>query len=87
MAITSETITDRIEVLEDGQLQVREAKLILEDGIEVSRTFHRYVLDPGRDEVVGPTRDQIVQDVVEAVWTTEIINNRISAHLAAQAEE
>ena len=49
MALTSETYIDKLEILEDGQMQVREAKVILEDGKEISRAYHRMVLDPGRD--------------------------------------
>ena len=46
MAITKETLVDKIEVLEMGQVQVRTATKIVEDGTELSRSFHRHVLQP-----------------------------------------
>ena len=46
MAITKEEIADKIETLENGNIQVRTATVIKEDGTEISRTFHRYVLNP-----------------------------------------
>ena len=49
MALAKTTTVDKIEVLEMGQLQVRRATIISEDGVELSRTFHRHVLEPGAD--------------------------------------
>ncbi len=46
MALTKSTKTGRIEVLEQGQLQVRVATIVDEDGTELSRTFHRHVPGP-----------------------------------------
>ena len=46
MAITKETVVDKIEVLEMGQVQVRTATVIKEDGVELTRTLHRHVLQP-----------------------------------------
>jgi hypothetical protein len=44
MAITKETVVDKIEVLEMGQVQVRTATKIVEDGTELNRSFHRHGL-------------------------------------------
>ena len=46
MALTKETVVDKIEVLEMGQVQVRTATRIKEDGTELSSSFHRHVLAP-----------------------------------------
>ena len=47
MAITKETIEDKIEVVgEFKQIQVRTATVIKEDGVEISRSFHRHVVAP-----------------------------------------
>ena len=46
MALEKETLVDKIEVLENGQVQVRTATVIKEDGIELNRSFHRHVLAP-----------------------------------------
>ena len=78
MALTSETHIDKVEILEDGQIQVREAKVIMEDGKEISRAYHRMVLDPGRDslaDVQSKCADKeskiSVCDVAGALWTPE----------------
>ena len=49
MALTKETIVDKIEVLEFGQLQVRKAIRVMEDGVELSSGFHRHVVTAGQD--------------------------------------
>ena len=43
MAITKEIVVDKIEVLEMGQVQVRTATKVLENGVVLSRSFHRHV--------------------------------------------
>jgi hypothetical protein len=49
MALTKEIKTDKIEVLGDHKhVQCREATVISEDGVELSRSFHRHVLEPSR---------------------------------------
>ena len=50
MAITKETIQDKIEVVGDHKhIQVRTATVIKEDGVEISRSFHRHVVSPDSD--------------------------------------
>ena len=50
MAITKETIQDKIEVVGDFKhIQVRTATVIKEDGVEISRSFHRHVVSPDSD--------------------------------------
>ena len=92
MALTSETYIDKLEILEDGQMQVREAKVILEDGKEISRAYHRMVLDPGRDTLTDvdtkttATRSKIdVLGVATATWTPEKVAER-EASMATTAE-
>ena len=46
MALTKETVVDKIEVLEGGQVQVRTATRVLEDGVQLSQSYHRHVLVP-----------------------------------------
>lgn len=90
MALTSETYIDKIEILEDGQIQVREAKVIMEDGKEISRAYHRGVLDPGIDTAADATaktegkRGKIdVTAIVGAIWTPQKVAERKAA-MAAQ---
>ena len=78
MAITKETVVDKIEVLEMGQVQVRTATKILEDGKELNRSFHRHVLEPSikngdtweDTDISG--EDAKVQAICNAVWTDEV---------------
>ena len=78
MAITKETLVDKIEVLEMGQVQVRTATKIVEDGTELSRSFHRHVLVPSTKtgDTWGDTdissEDARVQAICTATWTDEV---------------
>jgi len=70
MALTKETIVDKIEVLEMGQVQVRTATRVLEDGVALSSSFHRHVLVPG-DDLSG--QDAKVSAIATATWTPEVV--------------
>ena len=78
MAITKETVVDKIEVLEMGQVQVRTATVIKEDDAELSRSFHRHVLNPRTktDDTWGDTdisgEDARVQAIANATWTDDV---------------
>lgn len=70
MAIEKTIEQDKIEVV--GQykaVQVREASVIKEDGVELTRSFHRYVLHPDAD-ISGETAE--IQAICNAVWTDEV---------------
>ena len=69
--LTEETIADKIEVVENGTVQVRTANIIKRDGEEISRSFHRNVITPGQDY---SAEDQKVQDICAAVHTQEVID-------------
>ena len=77
MALTKETIVDKIEVLEMGEVQVRTATRVLEDGIQLSQSYSRHVLAPsvksgdtwGDTDISG--EDARVQAVANATWTAE----------------
>ena len=78
MAITKTTTADKIETLEDGLVQVRTATIIKEDGVELTRTFHRHILVPstktgdnwGNTDISG--EDARVQAICNAVWTSSV---------------
>ncbi len=78
MALTKETVVDKIEVLEKGQVQVRTATRVLEDGAVLSSSFHRHVVVPSvkTDGVWGDTdisgEDARVQAIATATWTAEV---------------
>jgi hypothetical protein len=69
MALTEKVEIDRIEIVENGVLQVRQATIIERDGEFVSRTFHRWVLTPDMD-ISG--QEQKVKDIANAAWTPEV---------------
>jgi hypothetical protein len=71
MALTEKTIIDKIEVLENGIIQVRQATIVERDGVELARTYHRWTLTPGQD-LSG--QEQRVIDIANAAWTTEVIS-------------
>ena len=78
MAITKETVVDRIEVLEMGQVQIRTATKVIEDGTELTRTYHRHVLVPS-NKASGSWADTDisgeatrVQAVANATWTDAV---------------
>jgi hypothetical protein len=71
MALTKETVVDKIEVLESGTLQVRSATRVLEDGEVLSSSFHRHVLAPGADTT---NEDAKVVAIATATWTTEVVS-------------
>lgn len=68
--ITKEMSVDKIEVLENGGVLIREATKILEDGVELSKSYHRSSLAPGADV---SNQDPRVQAVCNAVWTPEVV--------------
>ena len=78
MALTKETVVDKIEVLEMGQVQVRTATRVLEDGVELSSSFHRHVVVPSTKasgswadtDISG--EDARVQAIATATWTSAV---------------
>ena len=79
MALTKETVVDKIEVLENGTLQVRSAIRVLEDGEVLSSSFHRHVLAPGADT---SNEDAKVVAIANATWTADVVtayNDMIAA--------
>ncbi len=80
MALTKTTEEDRLEIVGTYKLvQIRQATVIKEDGKELSRTFHRRVLNPGKldssnnlvdTDISGESSE--VQSICNAVWTTTV---------------
>jgi hypothetical protein len=70
-------IVDRIEVVENGSVQVRTKTAIMEDGKQISGTFHRHVVAPGEDY---SGEDARVQAICAATHTPEVV----AAYKAAQ---
>ena len=80
MAIKKETVVDKIEVLEMGQVQIRTATVIKEDDNELSRSFHRHVLQPSTKNIETEawedtdisSEDAKVQAICNATWTDQV---------------
>jgi len=64
------TSVDLIEVLENGCIQVRTKTAIMEDGKQISGTFHRHVVAPGDDY---SKEDARVQAICAATHTADVI--------------
>ena len=82
MTLSSTTVIDRIEVLENGVVQVRQAQVITDSGNEIARNFTRWVLTPGEDVSI---QDAKVKAICNAVWTSEVIS-AYQAQVASQAK-
>ena len=65
MALSKETVIDKIEVLESNTIQVRSATRVLEDGEMLSQSYHRHVLQPGDDLT---NEDPRVVAIANAMW-------------------
>jgi K+-transporting ATPase c subunit len=78
MALSKVTVVDKIEVLENGDVQVRTATRVLEDGVELSSSFHRHVVEPSTKasgswadtDISG--EDARVQAIATATWTSAV---------------
>ena len=69
MSLTKTTTVDQITVTEDGTVLYREATRIMEDGKELSKTYHRSSLVPEQDLTGVPAN---VVAICNTVWTEEV---------------
>jgi len=80
MSLTKSTTIDQITVTESGIVLYREATKIMEDGNELSKTYHRTSLTPGQDLTGIPAN---VAEICNVAWTAEVIA-AYQAQVAAQ---
>ena len=80
MALEKQTVVDLIETIENGCVQVRTCTRIMEDGKQISGTFHRHVVAPGDDY---STQDAKVQAICAAVHTADVIATYQAAQIPA----
>ena len=78
MAITKETVVDKIEVLEKGSVQVRAATVIKEDGKEISRSYHRHVVAPDSDS----TNESADVKAMVKQFHTDAVKKAYADHIA-----
>lgn len=79
MSLTKSTVIDQITVTENGVVLYREATRIMEDGNQISQTYHRSSLTPGQDLTGVPAN---VVAHCNTAWTADVV----AAYQAAQAE-
>jgi DNA-binding transcriptional LysR family regulator len=70
MALTKETVVDQITVTEFGVVLYREVTRIMEDGKQLSQTYHRSSLAPEADLTGVPAN---VAAICNLTWTPEVI--------------
>ena len=70
MSLTKQTVVDQITVTENGIVLYREATRIIEDGNQISQTYHRSSLTPAQDLTGIPAN---VVAICNAAWTAECI--------------
>ena len=80
MNFSEQSVIDRIEILEDGQIQIRHADRVLKDGVVIAQTYHRHVLEPGQDI---KTQDTRTAAIAAAVWTKEVVDKFAATRAAA----
>ena len=81
MALTETTLDDKIEIVGDFKhVQVRTARVIYDDGTEISRSFSRRVIAPDAD-ITGESTE--LQAICNAVHT-QAVKDAYAAHLEAQ---
>ena len=83
MSLTKTTTVDQITVTENGIVLFREATRIMEDGNEISKTYHRTSLTPGQDLTGQPAN---VVAICNAAWTQPVID-AYNAQIAAAAPQ
>jgi hypothetical protein len=71
MSLEKQIAIDKIEVLENGIVQVRQIIRIVEDGKELSDSYHRWILSPG-DDLTG--QEPKVVAIANATWTADVVS-------------
>ena len=82
MSLTKQVVIDQITVTENGIVLYREATRFMEDGNQISQTFHRSSLTPAQDLTGVPAN---VVAICNAAWTAEVIAAYQAAQAAAEA--
>ena len=82
MSLTKQTVVDQITVTENGVILFREATRIMEDGVELTKSYHRSSLTPTQDLTGVPAN---VVAICNAAWTAEVIAAYQAAQAAAEA--
>mgnify|MGYP001397928871 FL=1 len=89
MALTEETIEDKVEIVSNNDwkvIQVRDATIVKRDGVEISRSFHRHVVMPdiSSDDLAKESAD--VQAFAAQIFT-DAVKTAYAAHLESMIPE
>jgi hypothetical protein len=79
MALEKIEIVDRIEVVESGVVQVRTKTAIMENGKQISGSYHRHTIAPGADYSAEDAR---VKAICAATHTADVIASYQAASAA-----
>ena len=82
MSLTKTAVIDQITVTENGVIYYREATRVMEDGKQLSQTYHRSSLTPAQDLTGVPAN---VVAICNLTWTPEVIAAYQAAEAAAEA--
>ena len=69
--LEKKVVIDSINILEDGHIQVRQATKVLEDGKELSKSYHRWVVSPGDD---FKKQDKRVKKIAQVIHTKDVVD-------------
>ena len=83
MSLTKTTTVDQITVTENGTVLYREATSFLENGVAITKTFHRSSLTPGQDLTGVPAN---VVAHCNTAWTADVVAAYQAVQAAAAAE-
>ena len=70
MSLIKDTVIDKIEVIENGTVQVRQATRIMEDGVQLSQSFHRWTIAPGQNYSDQPDK---VKEICQVTHTPAVV--------------
>ena len=79
MSLTKTTTVDQITISENGTVLYREATSFMENGVAITKTYHRSSLTPGQDLTGVPAN---VVAHCNTAWTADVV----AAYQAAQTE-
>jgi len=72
MSLSVKNIIDKIEILQDGVMQIRQAQIVTQDDVEIARNFTRWVREPG--DANAQSDPSPIPAIANVLWTDEVIS-------------
>jgi hypothetical protein len=82
MSLSKEVVIDKIEIVENGVVQIRQATKIIEDGNELSKSYHRWTIAPGQNYSDQPDNVKSICAVAHTPAVIEAYEAFVTAQLA-----